>query len=75
VIGADRVAAGDLRAQFYSRRTIDGEYAIYGCAKVRDGWSKKKWQAVTYASLEDGEWYFSDLLFVFSEMHSRDPDR
>ncbi len=53
--------------------TIDGEYAIYGCAKVREGWSKKKWQAATYASLENGEWYFSDLLFTFSSLHARNP--
>ncbi len=53
--------------------TIDGEYAIYGCAKVREGWSTKKWQAATYASLENGEWYFSDILFTFSGLHARNP--
>lgn len=45
--------------------TIDGEYVIYGCAKVREGWSTRRWQATIYASLENGEWYFSDILFVF----------
>jgi hypothetical protein len=54
-------------------RTIDGEYGIYGCAKVREGLTTMKWQAATYASLESGEWYFSDILFVFSSMHARDP--
>ena len=53
--------------------TIDGEYAIYGCARVRDGWSTKKWQAATYASLENGEWYFSDILFTFPSLHARNP--
>ncbi len=53
--------------------TIDGEYAIYGCAKVREGWSTKKWQAATYVSLENGEWYFSDILFTFSGLHARNP--
>jgi hypothetical protein len=53
--------------------TIDGEYAVYGCAKVREGWSTKKWRAATYASLEDGEWYFSDILFTFPSLHARNP--
>jgi hypothetical protein len=53
--------------------TIDGEYAIYGCAKVREGRGTKKWQAATYASLEDGEWYFSDILFTFPSLHARNP--
>jgi len=54
-------------------QTIDGEYAISGCAKVRKGWRTNKWQAITYASLEDGEWYFSDILFTFSTLHARNP--
>ena len=53
--------------------TIDGEYAIYGCAEVREGRSTKKWKAATYASLEDGEWYFSDILFTFPSLHARNP--
>jgi len=53
--------------------TIDGEYAIYGCAKVREDQSTKKWQAATYASLEDGEWYFSDILFTFPSLHAKNP--
>jgi hypothetical protein len=53
--------------------TIDGEYAIYGCTKVREGRGMKKWQAAIYASLEDGEWYFSDILFTFPSLHSRNP--
>ncbi len=53
--------------------TIDGEYAIYGCAKVREGRSTKKWQAAIYASLENGEWYFSDILFTFPSLHARNP--
>ena len=53
--------------------TIDGEYAIYGCAKVREGRGMKKWQAATYASLEDEEWYFSDILFTFPSLHARNP--
>ena len=53
--------------------TIDGEYAISGCAKVRKGWRTNKWRAVTYASLEHGEWYFSDILFTFSTLHARNP--
>ncbi len=53
--------------------TIDGEYAIYGCAKVRAGQGAKKWQAVTYASLEDWEWYFSDILFTFPSLHAKNP--
>ena len=53
--------------------TIDGEYEINGCAKVPEGWSKSKWQAAIYASLENGEWYFSDILFTFPSLHSKDP--
>jgi hypothetical protein len=53
--------------------TIDGEYAINGCAKVREGWRTNKWQAAIYASLEHGEWHFSDILFTFSTLHARDP--
>ena len=53
--------------------TIDGEYAIYGCAKVREGRSTKKWRAATYASLETGEWYFSDILFTFPGFHAGNP--
>lgn len=53
--------------------TIDGDYAIYGCAQIGKGWGKKMWQAVTYASLENGEWVFSDILFTFSSLHARDP--
>ena len=54
-------------------QTIDGEYAITGCAKVREGWSRHKWQATILASLEHGEWYFSDILFTFSSLHARNP--
>ena len=53
--------------------TIDGEYAIYGCAKVREVGGTKKWQAATYASLENGEWYFSDILFTFTSLHAKSP--
>ena len=54
-------------------QTIDGEYAINGCAKVREGWSGHRWQATVLASLEQGEWYFSDILFTFSSLHARSP--
>jgi hypothetical protein len=53
--------------------TGDGEFEINGCAKVHEGLSTKKWQAATYASLENGEWYFSDILFTFTTMHAREP--
>ena len=53
--------------------TIDGEYEINGCAKVREGWGTKKWRAAIYASLEHGEWYFSDILFTFPSLHSKGP--
>jgi uncharacterized protein YchJ len=54
-------------------QTIDGEYAITACAKVREGWSRHKWQATILASREHGEWYFPDILFTFTSLHSKDP--
>jgi hypothetical protein len=51
--------------------SIDGDYAIWGCAKVKDGWSSKKRQATIYASIENGEWVLSDVYFSF-QLEARD---
>ena len=64
---------GFLPTYTIENRTIDGEYAINGCAKVREGVSGRRWQATVLASLENGEWYFSDILFTFSSLHASDP--
>jgi len=47
--------------------TIDGEYAIYGCGKVQDKEQTASWQAVIYASVEEGEWYLSEIHFGFKD--------
>ena len=52
--------------------SIDGQYAIWGCARVKNGWSTSKWQATIYASIENKVWVFSDILFSF-QLHARDP--
>jgi hypothetical protein len=53
--------------------TIDGEYIIWGCAEIREGLSKKKWLATLFASLENGEWFFSDISIVI-QIDAREPE-
>ena len=47
--------------------TIDGDYAIYGCAKVQEKEQTESWQGVIYASLEEGEWSLSEIHFGFKD--------
>jgi hypothetical protein len=56
-----------IAAYTVANPTIDGDYAIYGCAKVRDKEQTESWQAVIYASLEEGEWYLSEIHFGFKD--------
>lgn len=52
--------------------SVDGQYEIFGCAKVKTGLFTSKWQASIYASIENKKWVFSDILFVM-ELEARDP--
>lgn len=52
--------------------SIDGQFEIQGCAKVKIGLFTSKWQASIYASIENNGWVFSDILFAM-ELEARDP--
>ncbi len=69
--GKDHVVAMSIQDTI-SNESIDGQYAIWGCAKVKNGWFTSKWQSTIYASLENNEWVFSDIKFSY-QLEARDP--
>ena len=57
----------------WSGGLVNWDWQLDGCAKLKAGFGSKKWSGGIYASLENGNWVFSDVMFQFQSLHSRDP--